>query len=149
MSRIVICDLDGTIALDNGRAKEHLHNPDKKRDWEAYFKDCPRDAPNWPVTDLLRSLQEQRVVVWILSGRSNIVRYETERWLREHQVPYTGMVMREKDDRTDDHILKIRWARELGFEPNNVWFILEDRKRVVDAWREAGYTCFEVAKGDF
>ena len=30
-----------------------------------------------------------------------------------------------------------------------VHFILEDRTSVVQAWRKLGYTCLQVAEGDF
>jgi len=31
----------------------------------------------------------------------------------------------------------------------NVWYVLDDRNKVVKMWREIGLTCAQVAEGDF
>ena len=36
-----------------------------------------------------------------------------------------------------------------GYTKDDVAFILEDRSSVVKMWRDAGYTCLQVAEGDF
>lgn len=164
----IICDLDGTIALDIHRA-HHLHPthaPDclavevsvhescpscgrKKRDWATYFSLCGSDEPNWAVIDVLRLLWEDGYRIHILSGRTASVQDVTEKWLREHAVPHHTLRMRDTDDRTDDHILKPRWAAELGLSPQVVRVVFEDRQRVVDAWRHLGYDVFQVAPGKF
>ena len=38
---------------------------------------------------------------------------------------------------------------EQNIEKENVWFVLEDRKVVVDMWRKEGLTCLQVAAGEF
>lgn len=166
----IICDLDGTISLDVHRA-HHLHPPHKegcaatpentikgfdplcicgwKRDWTTYFDLCGTDEPNWPVIDLLRLLWEDGYNIRILSGRSASVQDVTEKWLRQHAVPYHTLRLREVGNRVDDHLLKIQWANEMGYFPSNVLTVFEDRSRVVEAWRMAGYSCFQVARGLF
>lgn len=166
----VICDLDGTIALDVHRA-HHLHPPHKthcaanpintmagydpicscgwKRDWATYFSLCGGDEPNWPVIDMLRLLWEDGYDIHILSGRSASTKDVTEKWLREHAVPYHTLRLREVDNRRDDTLIKLEWATEGGLSPSNVFVVFEDRQRVVDAWRLAGYSCFQVAPGKF
>lgn len=152
----IICDLDGTIALDHGRAKKYLHQEGCtgpgckcKRDWDGYFGACADDEPNWAVIDLLRLFFEDGYNIRLLSGRSASIQGATEAWLRQHAVPYHTLILRPIDDRTDDHILKIVLAFTQGWHPENVLFILEDRQRVVNSWRDAGYTCFQVAPGNF
>lgn len=164
----VICDLDGTIALDHGRAY-HLHPPHKegcetpgltsqvtcgscgrpKRDWDAYFSACGGDEPNWVVIDMLRLLWEEGYNIRILTGRNSAFQALTEEWLRKYAVPYHTLRMRPENDRTDDHILKPQWAEEAGYFPSNTLVIFEDRQRVVDAWRAKGYSVFQVAPGNF
>lgn len=172
----IICDLDGTIALDVHR-NHYLHPPHKekcdvnweeakkrqrpgydllrvcscgwKRDWTTYFSLCGSDDPNWPVIDTLRLYWEDGYNIRILSGRSASVQDVTEKWLRQHGVPYHTIRLRDRDCRIDDHILKIKWAEEMGYFPSNVLTVFEDRSRVVEAWRNAGYSCFQVAQGLF
>jgi hydroxymethylpyrimidine pyrophosphatase-like HAD family hydrolase len=146
MKRNIICDLDGTIALDDHRA--HLIQADpENRKWDEYFSLCDGDTPNEAVIDLLRKLGDHRI--YLLSARSANVREKTEHWLDNNRVPYDLLMLRYEYDRTDDNVLKITWASTLGLTPKNTLFVLEDRQRVVDAWRAAGFTCFQVAPGKF
>lgn len=161
----IICDLDGTIALDTGRSKwlhglacqkfEQPLNHDLEctcgpgeRDWEKYFSLCGTDTPN-PAVKTILSTMHLSADIWILSGRSMAVSKETVDWIHEHHIPFKYLHMRSISDRTDDHILKLGWAKEFGLTPENTMFVLEDRTRVVDAWRKAGFTCFQVAPGSF
>lgn len=152
----IICDLDGTIALDDGRAKKYLHQAGCigvgcgcKRDWDSYFFACDEDDPNWAVIDLLRLYWEDGYNIRILSGRAQRVQSITETWLARQAVPYHTLILRPENNRVDDHLMKIELAHRQGWLPENVAFVLEDRQRVVEAWRRNGYTCFQVAPGLF
>lgn len=142
----IICDLDGTIALDTGRAQECLHSG--KRNWDAYYARCHEDAPNTNLIELLDSLADL-YSIWIISGRREDTRAVTLEWLRKYSVPFTGLEMRPVGNFVDDHILKPEMARELELTPENVLCIFEDRDRVVKVWRELGFSCFQVAQGTF
>lgn len=143
--KLIIVDLDGTLADDTHRA--HLLKDPENRRWNEYFSLCHLDEPNYPIIQLLRNLWSAcGYDVYILSGRSDTVRQQTEEWLNRHNVPYDLLQMREAEDRTQDDKLKLGWAEQWK---DKVLFVLEDRQRVVDAWREAGYTCLQVAPGKF
>lgn len=147
MKNNIICDLDGTLALDDHRAHLIQENPNNRK-WDEYFSLCMHDAPNEGVLLLLRMCRYQSNV-HILSARSMSTFQPTIDWLKKYQVQYTSLRLRGLEDRTDDYILKLQWAKELDLTPENTLFVLEDRQRVVDAWREGGYTCFQVAPGKF
>lgn len=169
---IVICDLDGTLALDHHR-HHHLNIPctecegrgtigslddyhrcplcegkKVKHNWDAYFAACGDDKIQPNIARLLDDLKMQGHTIHILTGRSASVYEQTESWLELKDIQYDFLRMRAPDDRTDDHILKIGWGAELG-GPLKVLCVIEDRTRVVKAWREAGYTCLQCAQGDF
>jgi alkanesulfonate monooxygenase SsuD/methylene tetrahydromethanopterin reductase-like flavin-dependent oxidoreductase (luciferase family) len=145
MKDVIICDLDGTLALDEHRAEKYLRQEPK--DWDSYFAACGEDEPNHPIIALLSSM-EAGYTVWILSGRSEAVREQTEEWLDKYGIYYDHLVMRPVDDRTQDTELKIKWANERKLKERTL-FVIEDRQRVVDSWRAAGYTCLQVAPGNF
>lgn len=169
----IICDLDGTISLDNGRAQLFLHQPHKadcllgfmmpnsqtsaigactcgwKRDWDGYYGACDQDLPNGPVIELLGLYWEAGYIIRILTGRRESTRDVTTRWMARNAVPHHTLIMRKDRDYTDDHIMKPAWAEQYGWGPDVVEVVLEDRSRVVNAWRERGYTCFQVAPGTF
>lgn len=123
-------------------------HPVETRNWNRYFDAAADDTPHRHVVDLLRNLQTHYKIS-ILSGRSMSTIKITMAWLKKHQVPYHHLQMRPVENREQDDTLKIKWARELNLTPANVAFVLEDRQRVVAAWRRAGFNCFQVASGDF
>lgn len=142
---IVICDLDGTLANDDHRNHHLQRTP---RDWDTYFSLCGNDSLYHPVAQLVQLLKISGKQIYILSGRRDDYRAETIRWLQEHRIPYDHLEMRKRDDRTDDNLLKLQWVSALDIS-RRIWLVLEDRTRVVKAWREAGYTCLQVRAGDF
>lgn len=162
--KIVIFDLDGTLADDRHRAF-HLHPPHGpycanrvyntdgictcgvRRDWNSYFAGAGDDTPKDSVINICKDLARWNKI-YILSGRSESTGDVTRAWLRKYKIPYDKLMLRGVDDRTDDNLLKLKWVEELGIG-HRIVAIFEDRQRVVDAWRAAGYTCFQVAPGNF
>lgn len=144
----ILCDLDGTLANCNHRL--HYIQGDTK-DWDSFYLACDQDTPINPVINLLVSLHRSHEIL-ILTGRSETVRIETMTWLKHHKVPYDHMIMRPKEDHSEDHNLKKRWilSRYQGYiNQERVAFALEDRTRVVKMYRALGVPCFQVADGDF
>ena len=103
--------------------------------------------------EVLRALYDAGdTTIVILSGRSEgrdlEVRAITEDWLIRFGVPYHELHMRPYNDHSDDTILKADMLDKLGYE-DRVLFVLDDRQKVVDMWRDRGLTCFQVAPGAF
>lgn len=139
----VISDLDGTLAdvthrrgLVSGR----------KRDWAAFFRACVDDPPIWPVINVVHALAVGGNDVEIWSGRSDVVRPETERWLANVGLGALPLRMRQQGDMTADDRLKERWLYSLLRLPD---LVFDDRDKVVAMWRRRGVVCAQVAPGDF
>lgn len=149
MKPLYIFDLDGTLALIQHR--RHFVEG-KKKDWPAFFRACVDDEPNRPVIDTLWRLVAGGADIWIWSGRSDEVRYETQEWIHKHVAPAWGwpLKMRREGDYTPDHILKKSWLDAISQEERQrLVAIFDDRDRVVQMWRENGVAAFQVAPGDF
>ncbi len=164
----IIVDLDGTLSLDHVRAKQYLHLPcgcdkgmvavgytcvlcngkGKIHMWDEYFAACEEDVVNEAVWEIMDTFYPYKEIT-ILSGRSDVVYDRTVAWLKKNNVPYHDLWLRPKDSRIDDFVLKVSQAKKMGMTPENTLFVLEDRQRVVDAWRASGYTCLQVAPGNF
>lgn len=142
---IVIFDLDGTLADISHR--QHMVQS-KRRDWPGFFAACVDDAPHEAVITILRALQSQ-FEIWLVSGRSDEVREQTENWLRLNGVPWHELIMRHKGDYTPDNLLKIGWVQQGRIPKDRILCVFDDRDKVVKAWRKAGIPCFQVAEGDF
>ena len=144
----IIFDLDGTLADITHR----LHMIDKskgKPDWPAFFMACVDDKPIPEMVRLARCLAGCTVDIW--SGRSDIVRPQTEFWLDVRGLGFvTGdhLRMRKEGDYRADHIVKEDWLYAL---PKSQWpdIVFDDRKQVVDMWRVHGIRCCQVAPGEF
>lgn len=141
----IIVDLDGTLALDEHRS-HHLKVEPKR--WKEYFSACGNDEPNHPVIFVVKAMRDAGFHIVIVSGRCDSTRKETTEWLRRHEIPYSALHMRAEGDRTQDDVLKIDIIKRFGLT-QRIFFVLEDRSRVVAAWRAAGFACFQVAPGDF
>ncbi len=132
----LICDLDGTLALLNGR------NPyDAAR--------CEEDIVNEPVADILKTYFLAGYTILLASGRSDQHRPQTERWLDKHSIQYNALYMRVEGDFRKDAIIKREIYEQHMQGRYNIKFVLDDRNQVVELWRSLGLTVLQVAEGDF
>ena len=137
LPKAVICDLDGTLSLLNGRDPYNAAT-------------CDNDLLNEPVAAVLKMAKQRGYQVILLSGREDKFREPTMRFLDKHQIGYDLLLMRTSNDFRKDNIIK----REL-FESEIqgkyfVEFLLDDRNQVVDMWRkDLHLPCFQVNYGDF
>lgn len=137
LPKAVICDLDGTLSLLNGRDPYNAAT-------------CDNDLLNEPVAAALKMAKQRGYQVILLSGREDKFREPTVRFLDKHQIDYDLLLMRTSNDFRKDNIIK----REL-FESEIqgkyfVEFLLDDRNQVVDMWRkDLHLPCFQVNYGDF
>jgi predicted kinase len=138
LPRAIICDLDGTLCLLNGRSPYDATN-------------CDQDLLNQPVADIVLRFQETGHHIIFLSGREDKFLEPTERFLVQHfgeDFEYS-LIMRLTDDKRKDAIVK-REFLDRDILPNfYIDFVLDDRDQVVDMWRGLGLTCLQVDYGDF
>ena len=153
MKKIIICDIDGTIA--NLRHRLHyIQNEDgsKKRykdtDWDSFHAACIDDEPYRDVIEIIQSHVESDYPLYLFSGRNEAVRSETVDWLNRYISAAwwrcRGLKMRQANDRRPDTVVKLEMMQELGFTPNDVLCIYDDRQNVVDMWRENGFRVLQV-----
>ena len=147
-NKIVIFDLDGTLALIDDRRKIST-KPNGKMDWDKFFdpKNISLDKPNIPVIKMAQSLASDGFQIVIFSGRSKGTIWATKFWLSKHNVPWHKLFMRPIKDFTPDDVLKQNWLDDIG--KDNVLCTFDDRQKVVDMWRANGISCFQVAPGNF
>ena len=132
----IISDLDGTLALMNGR------NP-----YDASL--CESDILNTPVADIVRMHDTGSCRILLVSGRQECHRPQTERWLAKHDIPYNALWMRPTGDTRKDTLIKEEIYNEHIKGKYNIKAIFDDRDQVVNFWRQVGLTCLQVADGDF
>lgn len=150
MAKVVIFDLDGTLALiDKRRAKAAL--PNGKMNWKEFFapENIQLDEPNWPVIESFKAMQNAGFTVGIFSGRDDISRKETIDWLTQHGIDPNFLKMRRNGSFVPDDKLKKLWLDDVLKLGHDVMCVFDDRDKVVKMWRDNGIACFQVAPGEF
>jgi predicted kinase len=130
---VVLCDLDGTIALIGDRSPYDAAK-------------CELDVVNEPVRSILQN--SGKAIVFV-SGREDKFKPQTLAWLAKHNISFDGLYMRQSGDSRKDSIVKKEIYDEFIRDKYNVAFVLDDRDQVVRVWRDLGLTCLQVDYGDF
>ena len=147
---IVVFDIDGTLSVPADRLK---YIKKDKPDWDSFYEACDEDEQNIPIACCCRALSLGFDIVYI-TGRPESTREKTVAWLEKHGLPTfeieRSLYMRADGDHRDDTDVKFELLKNAKAVYNaEVLMVFEDRTRVVKRWRELGYTCLQVADGNY
>lgn len=132
----ILVDIDGTLAIMGDRGPFDWHRVDE-------------DMLNESVAEFVRTAWAEHFVI-IMSGRSDESRAKTEKWLKDNNIVYDGLLMRAAGDNRPDYIIKSELYREHVLNKLNVIAVFDDRDQVVHMWRKHhGLTVFQVDYGNF
>lgn len=146
MRDIVIVDIDGTLTRVGSRVSCLEKSPP---DWDEFYSRCGEDAPVHEIIRLVNALSHHYRII-LCTGRRESCRSATEQWFKENGFQAFGpMFMRPDGDSRHDTILKPELLQRNRVSISDIAFILEDRKSMVEKWREMGLVCLQVADGDF
>jgi phosphoglycolate phosphatase-like HAD superfamily hydrolase len=130
---VIICDLDGTLC-DIGH-RLHLA---KEKKWDEFHALLENDGIHEDVAHVIMGMPLHMKII-ALTGRTEKYRDLTNKWLDKNEIVFDELIMRPDDDFTADHILKPRMLAEYFGSMEelkaHVIVILEDRDRVISAWR--------------
>jgi len=150
MRKAIIVDLDGTVALID-RRRELAMKPNGKLDWDIFLdpENISLDEPNRPIINLVHLLKNAEYKIVIVTGRYQRALSETIKWLELNSVPHDAIFTRANSDYREDSIVKKEIFEHHIREQWDVHWVIDDRKRVVDMWRnELNLTVLQVAEGN-
>lgn len=130
-----IFDLDGTLALINGRSPYD-------------GKSCATDVCNEDLASLLRTLY-LNYKIFIFSGRNGNSAEKTVEWLGKNDIPFHILDMRKDGDNRKDTVVKQEMYEFHIKDKYYVRGIFDDRDMMVKHWRDMGLPCYQVYYGDF
>lgn len=136
LSLMWIFDIDGTLAKMNDRSPY---------DWSRVSDDEPYED----VIFMTRMVEGSGNGVIIMSGRDEVCREATEKWLKDNNVCYDHLFMRKAGDNRPDTIIKRELFDENIKDKYYIEGVFDDRNSVVKMWRDMGLRCYEVQEGDF
>lgn len=133
-----IVDVDGTLA----------HIPDGGRSPYDYTR-VHEDVPDEAVVRLVNDLSDLGHEVLVMSGRDRRCARQTVDWLDQVPVFWDVLHMRDEGDTRKDATVKLELFNEHVRDRYNVLGVFDDRKQVVNMWRDLGLKCFQVQEGNF
>jgi predicted kinase len=132
-----LVDIDGTVAVMNGRGPYEEHR-------------VSEDRPNPPVIAVVRALHAAGYRTVFCSGRRESCRTDTEAWLAAHVgAPYDALLLRPDGDGRMDAIVKADLFDRHVRDRYRIVAVLDDRDQVVRMWRSMGLTVLQVGEGNF
>lgn len=145
----VIIDMDGTLCDCSHRV--HLAAAGQ---WDE-FHSLLGDDPVMPDVKALLEMVPTWSEVIICTGRNEAFRAETLKWLEKHLLSgyIDNLIMRPDGDFRPDHELKPALieehfgSKEIVLE--NILFVIDDRDKVVEAWRNYGLPCWQCRNGNY
>lgn len=141
LPKAVIVDLDGTLALLNGR------NP--------YERNVYEDDVNWDVVDLVYALYDRGYKVIFMSGRKMNKYNDTKDWLLNKAFDkfiwsnFEGLFMRQDNDNRPDEIVKTELYETHVKGKYDVRFCIDDRPKICKNWRKLGLICLQLNHVEF
>jgi hypothetical protein len=134
LSKCVIVDVDGTLAIRNGRGPF---------EWRL----AKTDVGNSNIIELVKILEKSGMKIVIVTGREEWLRDTTATWLAKHGIQWAQMYMRKDGDFRQDARVKLEFLTNIRDEFEDIFLVLDDRDSVVEMWREQGLTCLQVQEG--
>lgn len=130
----IICDIDGTISEKTDRGIYDYSRVNEDREIE-------------PVMTLLRTIQSMIRIVFV-TGREDVCREETIKWIDDHGVHFFDLHMRKHGDNRRDEEVKQEILNEKVKTKYEVLLAIEDRKRVKYMWTQNNIFVLDVNQSD-
>ena len=149
MKRIILCDIDGTLATIGDRAKILEKDELTEKEYDEFNARSATSSCIQDIANIVRNLKDAETKIYLITAREKKWKKITQHWLRLNEIPYDNLLMRNDGDKNSDADVKLKIVKEY-VNPKRVWFVLEDRDDVVQMYREdLGLTCLQVNKGDY
>jgi len=130
-----IVDIDGTIALTNGRSH-----------YDYSEGAVMTDVPRMDVINTIKALESTGAKLIFVSGRKDECKIDTRLWLSKYFGEVT-LHMRDTEDNRNDAIVKKEIYDKFIRDEYFVAGVFDDRPRVIRAWENEGLTVFNVGRG--
>ncbi len=147
MKKAIIVDIDGTLADIEHRV--HYLQSKPKKNWKSFYQEVDKDIVNPWCLEIIMSMKASGYQIILLTGREEICKEKTLKWLEDNKIPYDLLYMRPLNDFRADDVIKCEIYYNEIEKKFQTLFVLEDRKTVVEMWRKEGITCLQCEWGEF
>lgn len=126
----ILVDIDGTVALMNGRSPF---------EWDRVDEDVSHEI----VVSIVKGLQAQGKKIIFFSGRDGSCFEKTRNWLSD-RFNSVELFMRKPGDMRNDAIVKEEMYFEHIHGKYQVEAVIDDRPRVCKMWRSLGFNVIQI-----
>ena len=145
-----VFDLDGTLSNCDHRIQYA-----QSREWDEFHARLMDDKPRRNVVRFFQSVNKADELTVVLTGRPERYMVNTLRWMKKHDIVPWKLLMRHNNDYRPDAEMKLAmlegFCKSMGFKPpaKSIVAALEDRDKVVEAFRAVGIETWQVAQGGY
>lgn len=139
MRKIILCDIDGTIANNDHRQ----HFLEGKKDWDGFFSELINDEPIFPIINKVIEEHNTGKDIVFLTGRPERYRYSTTLWLKEYFNFELKILMRKDNDQNN----KLKVKKEIfeeNFKAEEIAYIIDNDNDLVSMWSSMGIKTVKV-----
>lgn len=130
MKKIILCDIDGTIANNDHRQ----HFLEGKKDWDGFFDSLNMDKPIYKIINKVIEEHKNNKKIIFLTGRPERYRLSTTEWLQNYFNFEITMFMRSDDDKRDKLSIK-KELFENNFKKEEIDYIIENDIALIEMWK--------------
>jgi len=131
----IIVDLDETLALHKAGRDPFNH------------EHIPNDMANMPLVDLIHRAE---AAILLVTGRSEVSREATKKWLADNNIEYDELYMRPEDQSYEhDYNIKKEIYENKIKDKYFVTAVFEDRERNTELWRDLGLMVYQINFGRY
>ena len=139
MSKIVLCDIDGTVA--NNDHRQHLLK--EYKDWDLFFSKLDQDEPIEKIIKIVNEYAEQGFVIYFLTGRPERYELKTRQWLEKFFKFQINLIMRKDGDMRDKLLIKHELFSD-NFQPEEILVCIENDLKLCDLWESLDLAVINV-----
>jgi len=129
--KIVICDIDGTIANNDHRQ----HFLEGKKDWDGFFSELLRDKPIYSIIEKVKNLHSDGKNIAFITGRPDRYRAETVKWLNLYFEFEYLLLMRKNNDKRNKLMIK-KELFENNFSTSEIVCCFENDRELIKLWKQ-------------
>lgn len=139
MNKIVLCDIDGTVANN-----DHRQNLLKEfKDWDLFFSKLDQDEPIEKIIKIVNEYSEQGFVIYFLTGRPERYELKTRQWLEKFFKFQINLIMRKDGDMRDKLLIKYELFSD-NFQSEEILVCIENDLKLCELWESLDLAVINV-----
>ncbi len=137
--KLVLCDIDGTIANN-----DHRQNLLKEfNDWDKFFSLLKDDEPIHVIIERVKQEVESSNHIVFLTGRPEKYREMTNDWLSKYFEDGFSLLMRKDDDLRNKIIVKEEIFHG-NFQKTQIKACFENDPQLIELWQRLGLNVIDI-----